>query len=71
MEQILILTIFRRRKIGFVFQRYNLVPVLNVYENVVLPIELDGKIRHFTKKMEWFRTPRFCWKEWMKYCLKN
>ena len=37
------LTIFRRRKIGFVFQSYNLVPVLNVYENVVLPIELDGR----------------------------
>ena len=37
------LTIFRRRKIGFVFQNYNLVPVLNVYENIVLPIELDGK----------------------------
>nr|WP_253294776.1 ABC transporter ATP-binding protein [Anaerocolumna aminovalerica] len=36
------LTIFRRRKIGFVFQNYNLVPVLNVYENIVLPIELDG-----------------------------
>ena len=36
------LTIFRRRKIGFVFQAYNLVPVLNVYENVVLPIQLDG-----------------------------
>ncbi|MBP3538553.1 MAG: ATP-binding cassette domain-containing protein, partial [Oscillospiraceae bacterium] len=36
------LTIFRRRKIGFVFQTYNLVPVLNVYENIVLPIELDG-----------------------------
>ena len=36
------LTIFRRRKIGFVFQCYNLVPVLNVYENIVLPIELDG-----------------------------
>ena len=36
------LTIFRRRKIGFVFQRYNLVPVMNVYENIVLPIELDG-----------------------------
>lgn len=35
-------TIFRRRNIGFVFQNYNLVPVLNVYENVVLPIELDG-----------------------------
>ena len=37
------LTIFRRRKIGFVFQSYNLVPVLCVYENVVLPVELDGK----------------------------
>ena len=36
------LCIFRRRKIGFVFQSYNLVPVLNVYENIVLPIELDG-----------------------------
>ena len=37
------LTIFRRRKIGFVFQSYNLVPVLNVYENIVLPIHLDGR----------------------------
>ncbi len=36
------LTIFRRRKIGFVFQSYNLVPVLNVFENIVLPIQLDG-----------------------------
>jgi putative ABC transport system ATP-binding protein len=36
------LTIFRRRKIGFIFQSYNLVPVLNVYENIILPIELDG-----------------------------
>lgn len=36
------LTIFRRRNIGFVFQNYNLVPVLNVYENMVFPIELDG-----------------------------
>jgi len=36
------LTIFRRRKIGFVFQSYNLIPDLNVYENIVLPIELDG-----------------------------
>ena len=35
-------TIFRRRNIGFVFQNYNLVPVLNVYENIVLPVELDG-----------------------------
>ena len=37
------LTIFRRRKIGFVFQSYNLVPVLNVYENIVLPVQLDGR----------------------------
>lgn len=36
------LTIFRRRNIGFVFQNYNLVPILNVYENIVLPMELDG-----------------------------
>lgn len=37
------LTIFRRRSIGFIFQNYNLVPILNVYENIVLPIELDGE----------------------------
>lgn len=37
------LTIFRRRRIGFIFQNYNLVPILSVYENIVLPIELDGK----------------------------
>lgn len=37
------LTIFRRRNIGFVFQNYNLVPVLNVYENIIMPIQLDGK----------------------------
>ena len=36
------LSIFRRRNIGFVFQNYNLVPILNVYENIVLPVELDG-----------------------------
>lgn len=36
------LTIFRRRNIGFVFQNYNLVPILNVHENIVLPVELDG-----------------------------
>lgn len=37
------LTVFRRRKIGFVFQSYNLVPVLNAYENIILPTELDGR----------------------------
>ena len=37
-----IVTIFRRRNIGFIFQNYNLVPILNVYENIVLPVELDG-----------------------------
>ncbi|OPJ65139.1 ABC transporter ATP-binding protein [Clostridium oryzae] len=37
------LTIFRRRKIGFIFQQYNLVPILNVLENIVLPVKLDGK----------------------------
>ncbi len=37
------LTVFRRRQIGFIFQNYNLVPILNVYENIVLPIGLDGK----------------------------
>lgn len=49
------LTIFRRRKIGFVFQSYNLVPVLNVYENIVLPIELDGNKadeKHITHILE-------------------
>lgn len=39
------LTIFRRRNVGFVFQNYNLVPILNVYENIVLPIELDGNTK--------------------------
>lgn len=38
------LTIFRRRNIGFIFQNYNLVPILNVYENVILPMELDGHL---------------------------
>lgn len=37
------LTIFRRRKIGFIFQQYNLVPMLNVWENIILPVKLDGK----------------------------
>ncbi|GFI24512.1 putative ABC transporter ATP-binding protein YknY [Lachnospiraceae bacterium] len=38
------LTIYRRKNIGFIFQNYNLVPVLNVYENIVLPVELDGSM---------------------------
>lgn len=46
------LTIFRRRKIGFVFQNYNLVPVLNVYENILLPIQLDGN----TPDMDYINT---------------
>lgn len=37
------LTIFRRRRIGFIFQSYNLIPILSVYENIVLPVELDGR----------------------------
>ena len=37
------LTVFRRRRIGFIFQNYNLVPILNVYENITMPIQLDGK----------------------------
>ncbi|MFG6328357.1 MAG: ABC transporter ATP-binding protein [Lachnospiraceae bacterium] len=37
------LTIFRRRKIGFIFQQYNLIPMLNVYENIILPLKLDGR----------------------------
>ena len=52
------LTIFRRRKIGFVFQAYNLVPVLNVYENTVLPVELDGREidRAFVESILWTRS---------------
>ncbi|MGL4761170.1 MAG: ABC transporter ATP-binding protein [Sarcina sp.] len=42
------LTIFRRRNIGFIFQSYNLVPILNVYENIVLPLELDGDVEDTT-----------------------
>lgn len=47
------LTIFRRRNIGFIFQSYNLVPVLNVHENIVLPVELDGDTvdRSFMKEL--------------------
>jgi len=37
------LTVFRRQRIGFIFQSYNLVPILNVYENIIMPIQLDGK----------------------------
>lgn len=60
------LTVFRRRQIGFVFQNYNLVPMLNVYENIILPIELDGnrvdedfvrkivKMLHLDDKLERF-----------------
>ena len=49
------LTIFRRRKIGFVFQSFNLVPVLSVYENIVLPIELDGNVpdKEFVDQIPW------------------
>lgn len=47
------LTIFRRRNIGFIFQNYNLVPILNVYENIVLPVGLDGDAvdRHFMEEI--------------------
>lgn len=47
------LTIFRRRNIGFVFQNYNLVPILSVYENIVLPVELDGDVvdRNFMEEV--------------------
>ena len=47
------LTIFRRRNIGFIFQNYNLVPMINAYENIVLPVELDGGIvdKHFMKEI--------------------
>ena len=37
------LAVFRRRKIGFIFQQYNLIPMLNVYENIILPLKLDGR----------------------------
>lgn len=51
------LTVFRRQRIGFIFQNYNLVPVLNVYENIIMPIQLDGKsrIRNLSKR-SWL-----CW----------
>lgn len=50
------LTIFRRRKIGFIFQNYNLVPNLNIYDNIVLPVELDGREPDETYMMEVVRT---------------
>ena len=50
------LTIFRRRKIGFIFQNYNLVPNLNIYDNIVLPVELDGRKPDETYMMEVVRT---------------
>ena len=43
------LTIFRRRQIGFIFQSYNLVPILSVHENIVLPMELDGRTRRLCR----------------------
>ena len=52
------LTIFRRRKIGFIFQNYNLVPMLNVYENIVLPVELDGDKADKNLWMKWYG----CWR---------
>ena len=45
------LTIFRRRNIGFIFQNYNLVPILNVYENIVLLVELDGKLKNMPNNL--------------------
>ena len=58
------LTVFRRQRIGFIFQNYNLVPVLNVYENIVMPIQLDGKsrIRNLSKR-SWL-----CWKRNSTIC---
>ena len=50
------LTIFRRRKIGFIFQNYNLVPNLTIYDNIVLPVELDGREPDETYLMEVVRT---------------
>ena len=50
------LTIFRRRKIGFIFQNYNLVPNLSIYDNIVLPVELDGREPDETYLMEVVRT---------------
>ena len=60
------LTIFRRRKIGFVFQSYNLVPVLSVWENIVLPVELDGRkadeayVQEVIATLAWRKNSRTC-----------
>ena len=56
------LTIFRRRNIGFIFQNYNLVPILNVYENIVLPVELDiGSMATILPILPWSRrSPKAC-----------
>ena len=65
------LTIFRRRNIGFIFQNYNLVPILNVYENIVLPVELDGDTvdqnfpvvssREWRLQEHWLLSLQLCW----------
>ena len=56
------LTIFRRRNIGFVFQQYNLVPMLNVWENIVLPVKLDGKnpVKYFCGYLRFLFTRKEC-----------
>lgn len=60
------LTIFRRRNIGFVFQNYNLLPVLNVYENIVYPIEIDGGktdtrfVKEIIHTLAWNKSLRIC-----------
>lgn len=74
------LAIFRRRKIGFVFQNYNLVPVLNVYENITLPVELDGdtvdkafmddvvRMLALDDKLSYHLTDRLCFQRWHEPC---
>ena len=54
-------TLFRRRKIGFVFQFFNLIPTLTVLENVTLPLELDGAPRRASRRLR----PSRCWKRWV------
>lgn len=60
------LTVFRRRCIGFIFQNYNLVPILNVYENIIMLVRLDGKsrTRHLFKKLLRF----WAWKKSFIIC---